>query len=60
MRVLPKIVVALERTAAREAELSRIRSELSKALDDLKLALRSRKETDAYMINRVNRLLYEL
>lgn len=60
MRVLPKIVVALERTAAREAELSRIRSELSKALDDLKVALRSRKETDAYMINRVNRLLDEL
>ncbi len=60
MRVLPKIVVALERTAAREAELSRIRSELSRALDDLKVALRSRQETDAYMINRVNRLLDEL
>lgn len=60
MRVLPKLVLALERTAARQAELNRIQAELSSAWCELQASLRVSSRPSRDLIDRLNTLFDQL
>ncbi|WHB31181.1 holin [Xanthomonas phage NEB7] len=59
MRVMPYIVVALERVAARQLEIATIRAELQSALLDLRTAVARDEPTGKYVL-RINSLLDRL
>lgn len=59
LRVMPRIVVALERVAAKQLEVATIRGELQQALFDLRAALARHQPTAPYVL-RINSLLDQL